>query len=593
MLNTSKVLVAVFLMSNLLLSGGLFAQQEYVKKISISQWVEDMETCEDKLYVLDNTEIYYDESQDSIYAFWQQRSEEPSVNDKRMMKKVSSIVLIKNCKLPSNATSQLRHINFQNNVTIAQCQGAMQYIFYNCTFAQGLDIHWCDFGSLELMHCSFQQRIVLNNAQINNLLFGNCSFYTDCKVPNSPYGFGIEKENHSWQYLFNIRQSEKNVKSFNITNCTILPSDVKPVLAFNYGKYDDINFHETDFTNCIIDFTRCSIKECFSVSHCKFTQPLGMFKFNIPDDNTSFNWSQLDSVGIGLYSYYEWAPYIHTTDTLIATIDYYNELNSSYRKFFSMYRNQGDMESANACYKQIKDMETAKYRYLYLQNKNITTWFNWKFNQFLKLFSEYGTNPVQSLIFSMWTLLLFAAVYFFFYSDWDGINRKYLIKKHRQVMQYFRSEQRLEDFYTKTYSEDLKAFDDYKSEMKESRMDIPSFIIFLGKPLYWFSVIRYKLLSFIYRRTELLHGRWIDLKTSRKFFVGTTVFISVMVYLFFLSLVRALNAVVLSVNAFSTLGFGTIPVKGASRYITILEGFLGWFLLSIFSVSLISQMIQN
>lgn len=61
----------------------------------------------------------------------------------------------------------------------------------------------------------------------------------------------------------------------------------------------------------------------------------------------------------------------------------------------------------------------------------------------------------------------------------------------------------------------------------------------------------------------------------------------------YLGFIRALNSTTLSINAFSTLGFGAIPVKGVSRYITILEGFLGWFLLSIFSVSLISQMIQN
>ena len=67
-------------------------------------------------------------------------------------------------------------------------------------------------------------------------------------------------------------------------------------------------------------------------------------------------------------------------------------------------------------------------------------------------------------------------------------------------------------------------------------------------------------------------------------------FFHIVIYLGF---VRALNSTTLSVNAFSTLGFGAIPVKGVSRYITILEGFLGWFLLSIFSVSLISQMLQN
>lgn len=52
-----------------------------------------------------------------------------------------------------------------------------------------------------------------------------------------------------------------------------------------------------------------------------------------------------------------------------------------------------------------------------------------------------------------------------------------------------------------------------------------------------------------------------------------------------------LNAFVLSLNAFVTLGFGSIPTTGAGRYICIIQGFLGWFLLSIFTVALLNQML--
>lgn len=47
-----------------------------------------------------------------------------------------------------------------------------------------------------------------------------------------------------------------------------------------------------------------------------------------------------------------------------------------------------------------------------------------------------------------------------------------------------------------------------------------------------------------------------------------------------------------SVNAFITLGYGHMPVYGIAKYVAVLEGLLGWFLLSIFSVSLISQILQ-
>ena len=52
-----------------------------------------------------------------------------------------------------------------------------------------------------------------------------------------------------------------------------------------------------------------------------------------------------------------------------------------------------------------------------------------------------------------------------------------------------------------------------------------------------------------------------------------------------------LNAFSLSLNAFVTLGFGSIPIKGVGKYICIVQGFMGWFLLSIFTVTLINQVL--
>jgi len=592
-INTAKKIIFIILLCNIALTSHLFSQNKYKRKISITEWIEEMEKCKDQEYQLKDTEIYYDENKDTLYAFWQPRTTKPTDKDKKREKTIFPPVIIRNCKLPNISTCQVRNVIFQNNITFFYCEGATQLIFYNCTFKQGLDLHHSDLGILEFWHSSILQRTVINELQINGLFFEHCSFYTDHKLIPRTHRFGYEKENHTYQYLFNIRLNEKSINTFYLSNCKILPTEVMPVIFFNGGKYGVMHFEGIDFSNSIVKFNNCSVKENFTIKKCKFKLPFGMNKFNFPKDNTSFNWSQLDSVGLGYYKTYEQPPYTNKTDSLISDVDLFNELNSSYRKFFSMYRTQGDIESANACYKQMKDMETRRYLHLYRQNPSINKWFNWRFNQFLKYFSEYGTNPVQSLIISMWTILLFAGLYFFFYSDWDQINRAFLVKKHRKIMQYFRSEQHLEDFYTEKYTEDLKSFADYKKEMKESKLEIPAFIILLGKPLYLLSMIKHKIASFMYQKTELLQGRWSDLKSTRKIFIGLTVGFSILIYSIYLASIRALNATMLSINAFSTLGFGAIPVKGASRYITIIEGFLGWFLLSIFSVSLISQMLQN
>jgi hypothetical protein len=57
---------------------------------------------------------------------------------------------------------------------------------------------------------------------------------------------------------------------------------------------------------------------------------------------------------------------------------------------------------------------------------------------------------------------------------------------------------------------------------------------------------------------------------------------------FILSLI---NAITLSLNSFVTLGFGNIPTKGLARYVCIIQGFIGWFLLSIFTVALFNQVL--
>ncbi len=593
-INMAKIILFIILLYNFVFTTHLFSQNTYERKISISEWIEEMEKSKNqKYYGLKNTEIYFDRVKDSLYGFWISIENKPTDIDKKREKIINQTIILKNCKLPDNSTCKIRNIIFQNNITFLKCEGAMQLIFYNCTFKQGIDFHHSDFTDIEFKYCSILQRTVINDLQTTIFSFRKCSLYTDHKIVKSFHRFGFEKDNQPYQYLFYINQYDKSIKQFYLSDCTILPTEVTPIILFKGGKYDVIHFEGIDFSNSIVNFKASSIKENFTVKKCKFKQPLGTKNFIFPKDNTSFNWNQIDSVGLGYYTTYEKPPYTNKSDTLISDVDLFNELNSSYRKFFSMYRTQGDIESANACYKQMKNMETDRYKYLYKQNPNIKRWFNWRFNQFLKYFSEYGTSPVQSLIISMWVMLIFAGVYFFFYSDWDGINRTFLIKQHRKIMQYFRSEQRLEDFYTENYKEDLKTFADYKKEMAESKPELPFFITILGNPLYLHSIIKHKILTFLYRRTEVLQGRWIDLKPTRKVFVSLTVSLSIIIYLISLIFIRVLNSTTLSINAFSTLGFGAIPVKGVSRYITILEGFLGWFLLSIFSVSLISQMLQN
>jgi hypothetical protein len=55
---------------------------------------------------------------------------------------------------------------------------------------------------------------------------------------------------------------------------------------------------------------------------------------------------------------------------------------------------------------------------------------------------------------------------------------------------------------------------------------------------------------------------------------------------------RMLACIMLSLNTFILLAAGEFPYRGYMLYLLILEGVFGWMLLTVFSVTLITQLIQ-
>ncbi len=65
----TKIYLAILLFVAIFYSSPLCSQNNYKRKISISEWVDEMENCKDLLYRLENTEIYFDEVKDSLSSF--------------------------------------------------------------------------------------------------------------------------------------------------------------------------------------------------------------------------------------------------------------------------------------------------------------------------------------------------------------------------------------------------------------------------------------------------------------------------------------------------------------------------------------------
>lgn len=70
-------------------------------------------------------------------------------------------------------------------------------------------------------------------------------------------------------------------------------------------------------------------------------------------------------------------------------------------QFYDFYKLQHDSDYANLVYVEFKNLETKRYDYLYKKNPTFDSFFTWKINQFLKVFSSYGTNPSLSIVVSL------------------------------------------------------------------------------------------------------------------------------------------------------------------------------------------------
>ena len=375
---------------------------------------------------------------------------------------------------------------------------------------------------------------------------------------------------------------------------------------FEYIRLDSCSI-ETKF-----EISNSHINERLEIKHTNFNQ-IGFNATTFPlSEHVMCRWQQIGQLAIpitnnhAIMKTYEMDGYININTHPFKSKNFYvgatalehqdiytfDELMSLYNKFFHIYRERGDLESANSCYVAMKNVQTSRYKFVYEQKEGLDDWFNWRLNEFLKYFCDYGTSPVKSVIFSLWTILFFAFFYFFFYSSWDKINHQFLIQQHRKLISYFLSKQSLNDFYSDTYKEEFLSYQDYKRDIKKSKK-LPFYIWVFGPLLYWRALFKYRMTKAWFERVDILHTDWFSLRNPQKLWIGVKSIISIIAYISFLLGIKALNSIFLSINAFSTLGFGDIPVQGFSRYIAILEGFIGWFLLSIFSVSLISQILQN
>ena len=150
----------------------------------------------------------------------------------------------------------------------------------------------------------------------------------------------------------------------------------------------------------------------------------------------------------------------------------------------------------------------------------------------------------------------------------------------------------IHEVYLENQKPELLEFDDFKNLVDKQGKSVPKFFTATALPLYKWAISSTKLSASILKRVDIMKGSWSDLPQSKRIWKSILLIGAFTLAVIYDILIKMLNALMLSINTFTTLGFGEIPIKGLPRYLAIIQGFIGWFMLTIFSVSLISQLLN-
>jgi hypothetical protein len=454
------------------------------------------------------------------------------------------------------SSMKLKRFAFKNSLT-----------FGNCIIDEFLGFQQCTLDNLGMYQTQIATAVPVDG--LVNLSFDRCNIGSLALASNTINATGLE-ESRLQGFVSVFAPFNNPIPSFSIEKSVFDSTSQVQILGFmrTLEIRDDTLRGTLSFTPTILNK--------LTIEHCRFFGNVMYEAFNSPERATTLPWSQFSGFRLTVADTVNGMNVIRQED--------YEALLKTYSFFYNVYSKNWQDESQDACYVEMKDMQTRWFKLKHDEVPSPKTWLEWQLNGFLKTFCEYGTEPVKSLIYSMYVLLFFATVYFFFPSQPNELG------KFRFTHALYNS-----DIHREDHDKLLAEIERTRTALTDSHAKAPPILAFLGKPLYQGHMIYYRVQAwFLNERDYLqsLHDRWEELakgKRTMSLIVGGGYFLGLLVVTL---VTRLLNALALSLNAFVTLGYGEIQARGISRYLAVVEGAIGWFLLSIFSVSLISQILQ-
>jgi hypothetical protein len=544
--------------------------------------------------VLRNVEVVFDRAEDNDL-------------DQRFVNGGPPVIVRKgvefhNCTFPSAYWYLLRNVVFEDIVGFRQCQ-SLQGIFKGCTFKHHLYILETQIPFLEFDSCTFGHglEISTNSKVSDHMRFQKCSF----------------SMNPEWVAHPRVHEDQNIIKNLSpIPPLLVLLNRVDPFdLTFDqciFHVAPDIAHRENFMVNLgssafnSFNFIRCTanvplnlsfttVENQLSIHDCDLQGNALAEAFNFNTSNAKVEWKSLQGNKIAIYDPEQKRLLDGSNIQEFRSSFGFNTLISTYALFYSSYRAQGNRLSANACYIEWKDVETDYLAYLYERDPNFQVYFQWLMNVFLKTFCDYGTNPVKSMIWSFWVVLGFGLFYFLFPRHSGMRSRISFQTRFRNFGAWFTEGKDLAVIFHEIQVQDQAADQEraaFLQFLKEHHQKLPLYYRLAGKRWGRNPRSLFRFQRWVYGVFDKTLGKWRDRGGLRRVLAVMGFTILLFAQLFTRLVGHLLDALTTSLNAFSTLGFGEIPFQGLAKYMAVLEGFVGWFLLSIFSVALISQIIQ-
>lgn len=576
-----KKLLIIFV---LILSPKLWADSDIDgKTVTFTQFIYEMAKCT-KYTTFENVKIRYKmpEDKEGMDKRFNGGSPELYINQ--------SIRLL-NCDFDVDYWLVLRNITFNDYFAVANCF-PVKAIFKECTFKKTLRFYNNSIDFIDLDSCKLEHGFkFFRNTVKDRLTFKNC------KISVNPSLFGDTDALDMEPRLFRLANKQDGFdliiqdSEFNLPDN--LKNDPQFFIILTESDFKNLSF-VNNIVNATIDLSETTIDNAFVTNECKYNGNFILDAFNINPINTRVQWSTVDNYRIAIFDHKNKLTYNGKNIDSIGNEVRFASLISCYANFYNAFKSQGNHIAANACYVEWKNIETSYLKQQYTSGKDKSVFFNYLMNVFLRTFCDYGTNPLKAIQIAFYVLLFFAGIYFFFPYSILSFHKRSMFDQLKIYGKYLSSPQTLLEIEDSVIAKENKTptYNEYMSFVTESKGKVPWYFNIFGKPLYFLELIRNKPTKLFYKLIDIFPDEWETMSQTKKV-VATVlygvVFILTVIWFF---LIHVLDSVALSLNVFSTLGFGQIPIKGIPRYLTILEGFIGWFLLSIFSVSLISQVIQ-